>query len=154
MSTRCESNPACTPSEYACTEQRTEETRNGILEATAHHPYAGEDETAETDDSARVDGERLERPHERLSPGEVHRSLGVSNARKRERKEGRSQHAKRVGECLLAGQYSPMGELGFGLKCVLTIEDSAYTGHRHLRRLSCSRDMPESRRGFTLKSNA
>ena len=58
------------------------------LEATGHHPNAGEDETAETDDSARVHGERLERSHERLSAGEVHRSLGVRDDWKEHEGEG------------------------------------------------------------------
>jgi hypothetical protein len=65
------------------------------------NPNAGEDKTAETDDSARVDGERLECPHERLSAGEVHRSLGMGNARECERKEGGSHHAESVGVRLL-----------------------------------------------------
>src|ERR1035438_5744229 len=51
----------------AKTKARTEQAGNGILKATAHHPNAGEDQTAEADDSARIDGERFECPHERLS---------------------------------------------------------------------------------------
>src|SRR5260370_8368430 len=72
-------DPARAPSEDSGTEQRTEEPWNRILKATAHHPYSGEDQTAETDDGTRVDSERLERPHERLSSGKVHRSLCVSH---------------------------------------------------------------------------
>ena len=43
-------NPACAPSKNASAKERTEEARNGILKATAHHPNAGEDQTAKTDD--------------------------------------------------------------------------------------------------------
>ncbi len=50
---------ARTPSEYACTLQRTEKGQNGIMEAPTHHPNAAEDQTAKIDDSARVNGERL-----------------------------------------------------------------------------------------------
>jgi hypothetical protein len=59
-----------------------------ILKATGHHPNAGEDKPAEADDRARIHGERLERSHERLSPGEVHRSLGVSDNGKEHEGEG------------------------------------------------------------------
>ena len=87
--------------------QRTEEAWNGILKATTHHPNAGEDQTAETDDSTGIDGERFECPHERLSAGEVHRSLGMGNARECERKEGGSHHAESVGEKLSLKRVKP-----------------------------------------------
>ena len=60
-------DPARAPSEDSGTKQRTEEPWNCVLKATTHHPYSGEDQPSETDDSTRVDSERLERPHERLS---------------------------------------------------------------------------------------
>ena len=60
-------------------------------EASAHHPDSGEDQTAETDDRARIDGEGLEGCHQRGRPGEVHRPLGMGHARKRERKKRRPQ---------------------------------------------------------------
>jgi hypothetical protein len=44
---------------------------------TPNHPNPGEDQTAETDDRARVYGEGFKRPHKRLCPGEIHRSLSV-----------------------------------------------------------------------------
>ena len=50
--------------------------------------------------------DRLERPHERLSPGEIQRSLCGSEARKRERKQGRSHRAKSVTEGLLGEPLS------------------------------------------------
>ena len=73
------------------------------LKATAHHPNAGEDQTAETDDSTGIDSERFECPHKRLSAGEVHRSLGMGNARKGEHEERRQHYTK----CLrkLAAQW-------------------------------------------------
>jgi hypothetical protein len=63
-----------TPSQHACTKQRTEEARNGILKASAHHSDSGEDEPAKADDRAGMNV-----PDESLSPGEIHRSLGMSN---------------------------------------------------------------------------
>jgi hypothetical protein len=100
-SARIKSNPPGAPAENASAEKRTEQARNGILKATAHHPNAGEDQTAEADDRARIDREGFERPHERLSAGEVHRSLCMGYARECERKEGGSHHAESVGERLL-----------------------------------------------------
>jgi hypothetical protein len=95
------SDPARAPAENASAEERTEQSRNGVLETTRHHPNAGEDQTAEADDSASIDGERFERSHERLSAGEVHRSLRVSCARECERNEGGSHHAECVGNSRL-----------------------------------------------------
>jgi hypothetical protein len=60
-------NPARAPSKDTSTKQSAEEAWNSILEATAHHPNAGEDQAAKTDDRPRVDGERFERSHERRS---------------------------------------------------------------------------------------
>jgi hypothetical protein len=38
-------DPASTPTEHSGTEERTEETWNCVLKATAHHPDSGEDES-------------------------------------------------------------------------------------------------------------
>jgi hypothetical protein len=75
------SDSTSAPSRHACTEQRAEETGNGILKTAAHHPNSGVDQTAETDDCARIDCERLERPHERPRSREIHRPLCVGNTR-------------------------------------------------------------------------
>jgi tetratricopeptide (TPR) repeat protein len=84
------SNPAGAPSEDSSAKQRTKETWNRVRKATAHHPDSGENESAETDDRARVNGEGFEGSHQRGRPGEVHRPLGVGNARERECKKGGS----------------------------------------------------------------
>jgi putative transposase len=42
-------------------EQRTEQSWNRILEATAHHPDSSEDQTTKIDDRARIDGKSVER---------------------------------------------------------------------------------------------
>ena len=110
-------------------------TRNGILETTAHHPYAGEDQSAETDDSARVDSERLERPHERLSPGEIHRPLCVSNASERERKESGRHDAKRVNEFVGKGSRPLLAERPIELGYSSGRDNTDTAVHRHLLRL-------------------
>jgi hypothetical protein len=71
------------------------------LETAAHHPYAGEDQAAETDDRPRVDCERFERSHQRGRAGEVHRALCMSRARERESEKGGSHHASCVRDGLL-----------------------------------------------------
>ncbi len=53
-------NPACTPSEYACTEQAW----NCILKPSAHHADSSEDKSAETDDGARVYCKSFECTHD------------------------------------------------------------------------------------------
>jgi hypothetical protein len=52
------------------------------LKATAHHADSGEDQTAKTDDSTRINREGLKRSHKRLRAREIHRSLSMGNARK------------------------------------------------------------------------
>jgi len=72
-----------------------------VLKATAHHPDSGEDQTAKTDDSTRVDGEGFERPNECLCPGEVHRALclcDIGHARECESDQRRPCHARYMEE--------------------------------------------------------
>jgi hypothetical protein len=80
------------------------------LKTTTHHADSGEDESAETDDGACVDGERFERSHERLCSGEVHRPLGVSRAGDGEGEEGEYERAKQ------AGRSSVEGAFGLGIR--------------------------------------
>jgi D-serine deaminase-like pyridoxal phosphate-dependent protein len=138
-------NPARAPSENARAEERTEEAGNGILEATAHHPNSGEDQAAEADDRASVYSEGFECPHQRLSAGEVHRALCMGDARERERNKGGSHHAGSVGKFVLEVGSPSGGELRRGLVDVWTVYISVPANHRHLQRLGCSRDMPDSR---------
>ena len=58
------------------------------LKTTAHHPNPSENESAETDNSARVDSKGFERSHQGLCPREIHRSLGMCSCGKRECHEG------------------------------------------------------------------
>src|ERR1700760_723249 len=87
-------DPTGTPTKHSSAKERAEETRNCILKATAHHPDTREDETAQADDCACVHGKRFERPHERLCPGEVHRSLCVRNGRDGESEKAGEQDSK------------------------------------------------------------
>jgi hypothetical protein len=80
------------------------------LKPSAHHANSGEDQTAETDDSARINGERLHCLHEGLSATETDGSLSMGNARKREGEENWSHRASGAGEGLLVGNYPPSGE--------------------------------------------
>jgi len=83
-------NPSGAPTKHSGTEQRTEEPWDGVLKSSRHHADASEDQTTETNDGARIDRERFERPHEGLSPGEIHRSLSVRNSREgKDEKDGR-----------------------------------------------------------------
>ena len=77
-------NPASAPTENASSEQCAEKTRNGVLEATAQHPNAGENQAAEADHGPGIDGEGLEGRHQRCCPGEVHRSLSMGGRGKYE----------------------------------------------------------------------
>ena len=89
-------NPTGTPTKHSGAEQRTEESWNGVLKAPTHHADSSEDEAAETDDSPGVNSERLECPHERLSPREVHRSLCMCGGSNRECHECWSERAYRA----------------------------------------------------------
>ena len=93
-------NPASTPAENAGAEQRTEQRRDGVLEAAAHHANAGEDEAAETDDRAGVESECLERSHQGLRTGEAHRALGMGCGGDRKSDEQRCGRAACRGHAL------------------------------------------------------
>src|ERR1700733_4026093 len=74
-------DPTGAPTEYSGTEQCPEESWDGVLEPSGHHPDSSEDEAAETDDGTRINRKGLEGSHECLRPGEVHRSLGLCDVR-------------------------------------------------------------------------
>lgn len=84
-------NPTGSPAENAGAKQRTEETGNGVLKASRHHADTGKDQAAQANDSAGIHGERFERPHERLSAGEVHGALSMGCGGKSEREEDGSE---------------------------------------------------------------
>jgi hypothetical protein len=76
-------------------------------------------------------GARLERPHQRLRAGEVHRALCMDCARKRERNEGRSHHSRCVGKVSFGeGLGQSLGKVG----CTLGDYETASAEHRHLLR--------------------
>ena len=111
-------DPARAPSQDSGTKKRAEESGNSVLKAPAHHADSRKNEPAKADDGPSVHGESFEGSHQRLRPGEVHRSLGVSDAasdtRKQERSKRRSHHVKGVAEGLLGEGFSPPfgGEIG------------------------------------------
>jgi hypothetical protein len=70
------------------------------LKATAHHANSSEDESAETDDCARIDREGLHCLHEGLSATETDGSLGAGNAGEGESDQSRTHHARGTKECL------------------------------------------------------
>ena len=82
----------------------------------------------------------IERSHERLRPGEVHGSLGVSSTRERKRKQNWC-HRARCAEQLSFGEglRQSLGKAG----CVAGDNDTVSTGHRLLRRLVSVGNMPE-----------
>ena len=76
----------------------------------AHHADSGEDQSAEADDRARIDGEGFEGGHQRGRAGEVHRPLGMGHADKRERKKGWSHRADGREKCGFEGlSRQPVG---------------------------------------------
>src|SRR6266849_9949521 len=89
-------DPTSSPAEHSGTEQRTEESWDGILKASTHHADSGEDKTAETNDSTRIYRESFKTSHQRLCAGEVHRSLGMSNTGECESDQSRTHHARCV----------------------------------------------------------
>src|SRR5271166_567290 len=99
-------NPASAPTENASSEESSKKPGNGVLEATAQHPNAGENQAAEADHGPGIDGEGLEGCHQRCCPGEVHRSLGMRNVccpREGESNECRPHHTSYM-EQFLSGK--------------------------------------------------
>ena len=86
-------DPARTPTENARAKQRSKEAWDGILKPTTHHANAGEDQSAEADDSTGIYGKCLEATHERRCSREVHRSLCVGNTSECKRNEGGSHRS-------------------------------------------------------------
>jgi hypothetical protein len=89
----------------------------------------------------RLNGGRthIERPHKRLRSGEIHRSLGVRNARECERDKCRPQHTRCVGQFASEeGLRQSLGKVG----CAAGNHDMACTKHRHLHRLVSVGNMP------------
>ena len=68
------------------------------MKSPTHHAYSGEDQTAETDDSTRIDREGFKRSHKRLSTREIHRALRVSDVREGESYECWSRRANELAE--------------------------------------------------------
>jgi hypothetical protein len=64
------------------------------LKTPTHHADSRENEPAETDDSPSVNRKSFETSHQRLCAGEVHRSLGMGNARECERNKGWPHHTR------------------------------------------------------------
>jgi hypothetical protein len=131
----------------------TEQTGNSVLKATTHHADSGEDQAAETDDSARVYGEGLERPHEGLRPGEIHRALcmgDVSNAREGERDQSRPYDARCLEEVSFGeGLGQSLGKVG----CLAGDDGADTVKHWHLPRPSRPRFSANAIAVPMLKSN-
>jgi len=77
------------------------------LKTTTHHADSGEDESAETDDSTRINRKSFEGCHQRLCPGEVHRSLSVRHTREGKSYESGCDRADGVGKGLFERTFRP-----------------------------------------------
>src|SRR5581483_7222086 len=107
-------NPTGSPTKHASAKQRAEEPWDRVLKAARHHPDAGEDQTAKTDDRARVHGKGLERSHQGLRPGEVHRALRLRSGCDCEEEETWSQGAQRAKSRSLRRAHQ--GRIGSGIQ--------------------------------------
>jgi transcriptional regulator with XRE-family HTH domain len=88
-----------------------------------------------------LNGDRthIERPHERLCTGEIHRPLCMGNAGVCEREKRRPQHTRCVKQFASAEELrQSLGKMG----CAAGNLGMAFTKHRHLRRLVSVGNMP------------
>ena len=53
-------DPTGAPTEHSGAKQRTEKSWDSVLKSSAHHADSGENQAAEADDRASIDGERFE----------------------------------------------------------------------------------------------
>jgi type IV secretory system conjugative DNA transfer VirD4/TraG family protein len=111
-------DPTGSPTKHSGTEQRAEKPWYGILKPPRHHADAGEDEAAETDNRTRINREGFKRSHQRLCPGEVHRSLGMGDtaayARKGESNQRRPHDVSGMAEFLFGEELCPPFNGGSG----------------------------------------
>ena len=92
-------------------------------------------EAAETNDRSGVYGKSFKSSHQRLSAGEVHRSLGMGNARERESEQGWGRHAAALDEATRDGLCPLPNEWPDASVERLRRNKTIVAGHWHLQRL-------------------